>query len=677
VEPQAPVTRVKNAKLGKRVRKAIVKSAARQQLPPDNRTKISVGENGRTVSAVMPTASAQSRAERPLLTREDVIVSLPRRKQSRAVSSREAAPSRMKVSAAPKVGTALFLARLAVWIGVFVRFTLGNMWDSVRRRDTPERRAVRLRRALEREGGTLVRIGRHMAVRLDILPVRYCEQLATMRDQMPPFSTEEAIAVIERTTGRRLGAIFSTFDPVPIDSSSVRCVYQAVLRHSGDKVAVKVRRPGIHVVFEADFKVLVFLVRLGERLTFIQPGYGEGYYVELRQTLLDELDFRRGARYEELFERRARKSRKRFFTTPRTYGDLLSEEVLVQEFVSGMWLWEVLAVLERKDEAGLAYMRQLNINPRKLARRLLYVQNWAVYEHLSFNADPHPANIIVRANSKLVFMDFGANGFLSRPRRELFARFYACQARRDVWGMAQATIALLEPFPARDVNAIAKEIEQAYYERLLAVESKYSRWHERTSAAMWLAAFRIMRRNRIPAPADVLMYVRATLFFDTLAARLWPKVDYFKEFERYSQDVTERRRKRGLKRLRRRFRSGLLTAQNFATLEKATTTANDLLFRLQRVLSVPYDFAVISLTVEKWVVTLVTVLKLMVSSAVLTVVCAALVIVSGVLAGQNVEIQDSLRQVAASRWYQVALIVLALLHVRVILFRLADKTRKV
>jgi hypothetical protein len=53
------------------------------------------------------------------------------------------------------------------------------------------------------------------------------------------------------------------------------------------------------------------------------------------------------------------------------------------------------------------------------------------------------------------------------------------------------------------------------------------------------------------------------------------------------------------------------------------------------------------------------------------------VIVSGTLAGQTVELQDVLRQVFANRWYQVALIVLTLLHIRVILFRLADKTRKV
>src|SRR5262249_48723539 len=143
----------------------------------------------------------------------------------------------------------------------------------------------------------------------------------------------------------------------------------------------------------------------------------------------------------------------------------------------------------------------------------------------------------------------------------------------------------------------------AYYERLLAVKSKYSHWHERTSVAMWLATFQIIRAHRIHVPMDVLSYVRATMFYDTLAARLRPEIDYFKEFKHYRRDAQQRQRKRSMKRLRRRLRNGLLTASDYAVLEKAGSTAVDLLFRLQRLLAVPYDFAVITLTIEKWVVT--------------------------------------------------------------------------
>ncbi len=636
----------------------MAKSVSRPTPPPD----LIVGRNGTSP-----------------LTRQDVVIALPRRRVtslSKAEPSKAWSAPRMKVAVTPKVGRILFVARLLVWIGMLLTFALGTFWDVVRRRDSEERRAVRLRRAIEKKGGTLVRIGRQMAVRLDILPVRYCEQLSQMRDKMPAFPIRDTIAIFERTTGRKLNQVFSTFDPVPIDSSSVRCVYQAVLRHTNDKVVVKVRRPGIHVVFEADYKALVFLVRLAEALTFIRPGYGEGFYTELRKTLLDELNFRRCARYEELFARRARKLKKKFFTTPMTYGDLLSEEVMVQEFVSGMWLWEILAALEQKDETGLTYMRELNIDPRKVARRLLMVHHWAVFEHKTFNADPHSANILVRANSNLVLLDFGANGHVDGPRRELFSRFYESQAKQDIWGMAQSTLALLEPLPACDLNTMGKEIEGAYYERFLAVKSRHSRWHERTSAAMWLAAFQILNKYKIPVQMDVLMYVRATLFYDTLAARLWENVDYFKEFRRYARDARKRRRKRGVKEMQRRLEQGLIRGADFRFVEKLATTASDLFFRLQRILNVPYDFAVITLTVEKWVVTLVTAFRFTTYAAALTGLGVLAIIASSAVSGSTLALQDSLQSLFASGWYQLAIGLLAVMHIRLILFRLADKARR-
>jgi predicted unusual protein kinase regulating ubiquinone biosynthesis (AarF/ABC1/UbiB family) len=321
-------------------------------------------------------------------------------------------------------------------------------------------------------------------------------------------------------------------------------------------------------------------------------------------------------------------------------------------------------------------MRQLNIDPKKLARRLLFMHHWAVYEHVTFHADPHPANIVVRANNTLVFVDFGTNGHITKERRELFSRFYTCLATHDVWGMAQATIALLEPLPARDLNSLAKAIEAAYYERLLAVKSKYSNWHERTSVAMWLATFQIIRAQRIKVPMDVLSYVRATLFYDTLAARLWPEIDYFKEFKRYRRDAQKRQRKQSMKRMRRRLRDGLLTDRDFATLEKAGSTVIDLIFRLQRLMAVPYDFAVITLTIEKWVVTVVTVLKFAIYVTILTGLGLLVVIGFQAAAGQSVMLNDSLQLVFTNRLYQTAIAILALLNIRIILFRLADKTRK-
>jgi predicted unusual protein kinase regulating ubiquinone biosynthesis (AarF/ABC1/UbiB family) len=664
------VPATKTPKVSKKLRKAIAGSLSRSDKQTRARIRVRDGSNRRSVAIPRPVVAP------PPEDPSGVITPLPRRRQGKPEVWKRPAPARMKLSNVAHVGTSLFFKRLWRWLAVFAEFYLLILNDKLYRRDTQMRRAIHLRHSIQHAGGTLLKIGQQMSLRLDILPASYCEQLALMQDRMRPFDTAQAIAIIERSTGKPLREIFSTFDPVVILSSSVSCVYQAVLRDNGARVAVKVRRPGIDAVFEADLRVLAKLTAWAERLTIIPPSYGDTFYHEVRKTLADELNFRRGARYEELFSRRARKAKKHFFTTPKIYYQYASDEVLIREFASGMWLWEVLASLENGDEDGLNYMQALNLNPRKLAKRLLFIHHWSTFEHLTFHASPSAANIIVGPNNRLTFVDFGANGYIRSARRELFRRFYQCQARQDVWGMAQATVALLEPLPARDLNTLAKEIEGAYYEKLLAMSSKGAHWYERTSVAMWLAAFRIMNKYKIPAPTDVLLFVRATLLYDTLAARLWTRINYNKALRRYSEDFERRQRKRGQKALRERLQNGLLADSEIGAVESIAATFNDLLFRVQRILSVPYDFAVIRLTVEKWVYTVVTLGQLLLRAIMLTGLFGGIIVMYRVLNGQPLIVDDILAQIVSSRLYWFCLIFITLLQVRVLLFRLADKVRR-
>jgi hypothetical protein len=238
---------IENVKVGKRISRAVADGIARQQMatPASAPTRIRVGSNGtrRVVEIDLP-------LEPPSLpsTEEgagNVLAPMARRKQVQVGPTD--APSLLPTPTIDHVEVSAFkvLGRLHVWLGSINAFVLGTAWDVIRRRDSEDRRAIRLRQIFENAGGTLVKIGQQMSIRLDMLPVRICEELSLMLDSVPPFPTEEAIAVIEQTTGRKLEEIFSAFDPEPIGSASIACVYQGVLRDTGEKVAVKVRRPGI------------------------------------------------------------------------------------------------------------------------------------------------------------------------------------------------------------------------------------------------------------------------------------------------------------------------------------------------------------------------------------------------------------------------------------------------
>src|SRR5262249_43501978 len=267
-------------------------------------------------------------------------------------------------------------------------------------------------------------------------------------------------------------------------------------------------------------------LRLAELLTLVRPGFTLNLRQDLRTILSGELDFRREARLQEIFGRRALKVRGQFFTAPRVYFDYSGDEVIVQQFSAGMWLFDLLPAVEHRTPAAIERMRELNIDPKIVARRLMYAGFWGLYDNIAFHADPHPANVVVQADSKLVFIDFGACGYLDHARKLSFQRSYAAMARGDLLAVVQLALAVTEPLPPVDVNLVAHEMEAAYHQFQLALKSKHSAWYERTSAALWIATIGVIRRHGIPAPIDLLIYSRATLLYDTLCARLDPSFNY-------------------------------------------------------------------------------------------------------------------------------------------------------
>ena len=173
---------------------------------------------------------------------ERVVRALPRRKISHSASDAHVSlplARRVRFSA----GTLRTVSRLFVWLWSLIRFYSGNFFDFVRRRGTEERRAIRLRQVFEDAGPTFAKLGQQLSMRADMLPYSYCLELAGMLDRAPSFPVEQAIAIVERSLKRPLYDVFEAFDPEPIGSASLACVYQAQIG-TGEHVAVKVRRPG-------------------------------------------------------------------------------------------------------------------------------------------------------------------------------------------------------------------------------------------------------------------------------------------------------------------------------------------------------------------------------------------------------------------------------------------------
>ncbi len=457
--------------------------------------------------------------------------------------------------------------------------------DLLLRRNRDEARlrsAWRLRLLIERMGGPLIKVGQQASLRSDLLPEEYCDQLEKLLDRLPAFPVSEAYRAIEEQTGRPLAATFATFCPEPVGSASVACVYRAFL-HNGDEVAVKVRRPGIRKEFETDLAVMDLVAAFLEFLTVVRPGISESFRTEARSMLLEELDFRSEARYQELFTRYHRRRKKLKIRAPKVYHDLSGREVIVSEYVSGIWVKEIMAKMQEQDEGYLAFLDGLGINPRRVAKRLIRSQHYQFHECPFFHGDPHPGNILVQPGGKIVMVDFGACGVFAQKDRDLMLRMNYHYTRGDVAGMVQCVIGLMEPVPRIDVDEFSKYLQDEWWKGYYGVISKHADWSERTSFRLWVALLRAFRRFGVAMPLHMIRMIRATLLYDTVAAHLYSKINVFKEFEKYQKDVARRTRRHMEASVIRQVLMGP-DDSHFLMFKRLVDLGNALFFRLQKFL---------------------------------------------------------------------------------------------
>src|SRR3989344_2648177 len=127
-------------------------------------------------------------------------------------------------------------------------------------------RPQRLKLFFEESGGAFIKLGQILALRRDFLPAEYTLELLKLLNNMPIAPFSEIHKIFMEDIGETAGKVFQSFDENPIGSASIAQVYKAVLKN-GEKVAVKIRRPGIEKVFEADFLVISFLASRSEEHT--------------------------------------------------------------------------------------------------------------------------------------------------------------------------------------------------------------------------------------------------------------------------------------------------------------------------------------------------------------------------------------------------------------------------
>jgi len=372
-------------------------------------------------------------------------------------------------------------------------------------RDLSKPRGERLRLALESLGPIFVKFGQMLSTRRDMIPPDIADELAKLQDRVPPFPSAQAKAVIKAAYGREANEVFAEFEDVPVASASVAQVHRARLK-SGEKVAVKVLRPGIQTVIGHDLQILYAIAGLIEKLWFdgkrLKP---REVVTEFSKHLDDELDLVREASNCSQLRRNFRDSA--LLAVPEVHWDYCTPEVMVMTWMDGI-------PISQADE-----LRRRGVDIKKLAKAGVEIFFTQVFRDGFFHADMHPGNILVQDDGKYVALDFGIMGTLNEPDKNYLARNFLAFFNRDYQKAALAHIEsgwVPPDTPPQDFEAAIRAVCEPVFDRPIK---------DIAIGKVLLRLFQISRRFGMEIQPQLVMLQKTLINIEGLGRDLDPDLD--------------------------------------------------------------------------------------------------------------------------------------------------------
>jgi len=369
----------------------------------------------------------------------------------------------------------------------------------------------KMRLVCEELGPTFVKFGQIMSNRPDLIPFDLVFELEKLQNNVPPIPEEQAKAIVETELKDTVGNLFAWFESKPFASASMAQVHKVTLK-TGERIILKIQRPGIRDIIFEDIKVMYSIAAvLEKRIPSLKSFDPIGLVKNFEESILKELDFINESINVQRFYNNINKDigKDQFASAPKVYQNFTTDKILALEFMSGIKINKI-------DE-----LEASGVDIKDIGKRLATTYFKQIFEYGFFHADPHPGNLLVMPNGKICYLDFGMMGSILPRDIEIFGQLFMSIIKKDVHKIIKVLQEMSNKSAIQNMRDLEFDINEF-------VEKNYVRKiHKNEMSTILLELKDIIVAHGLIVPTYFYLFARSLVTIEGVIENLNPDLKQF------------------------------------------------------------------------------------------------------------------------------------------------------
>ena len=376
-----------------------------------------------------------------------------------------------------------------------------------------------IREAFEELGTTFIKLGQMMSLRSDIIPASMAEEFKKLTDNVKPIAFDQIKPIIEGELCAEIADVFSEFDENPIAAASISQVYGATLKETGEKVVVKVRKPGITETIRDDMALIFTIAHYINKTSYSKNIDFEAIAEEFFHTMNMELDLMLEKSNNEKFVKNFSSSKWNWLHFPKMFGTLCTNKILVMERIFALKLDDVIKP-ENKE----------NFDRKVIAGRGAEVLMKMILNDGFFHADLHEGNIFFKENNEIAIIDTGMCGYIDKFMRSKQADLFIAFVAKDWEKTARICLELSENGEIDDKELFVRDLRNIF-------EDLPDNLAEINTAEVVGKISGVIFKYKLKVPRELTQLIRSFSMIEGLCRKLDPEFELMTVAGKLSKEI--------------------------------------------------------------------------------------------------------------------------------------------